>query len=144
MKKFNSCMEIFFRCLVAKSHQRYIAEQCTTGGKHLARYTTIRNFPDTWAMLSTCSCKHLRCKFDVIISRMIWVIHRRCSRTTLLSIGDAMAMFSPVLYLLHHAAIRQQNTSDLFFIHDLIWQPHGIWFHGKSLQLLHALHKAHT
>ena len=96
MKKINSCMEIFFRCLVAKSHQRYIAEQCTAVGKHLARYTTIQNFPDTWAMLSTCSCKHLRCKFDVIISRMIWVIHRRCSRTTLRSIGDAMAMFSPV------------------------------------------------
>ena len=37
-------------------------------------------------------CKHRRCVFDVMISRIIWMIHRRCSRTGLRSIGDAMAM----------------------------------------------------
>ena len=70
---------------------------------------------------------------------MIRVIHRRCSRT----ISDTMEMFSPVCTISYpHPVIRQQNKSDLFFIHDLIRQPQGMLFHVKSLHFLYALHKA--
>ena len=80
-----------------------------------------RHIGDTSAMFSTWSCKYRRCIFDVITSRMIWVIHRWCSRTVLWSIGNAMAMFSSVCSIFYlHPVICQQNKSDLFFIHDLI------------------------
>ena len=65
----------------------------------------------------------------MMISRMIWVIHCRCSRTALRSIGDAIGIFSPVCSILYiHHVIRQQNNSDIFFIHDLIRQQ-GMWLH---------------
>ena len=88
-------------------------------------HTHRRHIGDTSAMFSTCSRKHRRCIFVVIVPRMIWVIHRRFSPTALRSIGDTMAMFSPVCSIFH-PAIRQQNKGDLF-IHDLILQPQGIY-----------------
>ena len=66
-------------------------------------------------MFPTYSCKHRRCLFDVIISPMVWVIHRRCSRTALRRIGYAMAMLSPVCSIFYRLVIRQQNKRDLFF-----------------------------
>ena len=87
-------------------------------------------------MFSQCWCKHRRCIFDVIISRMICVIHRRFYRTALQNIDNVMAMFSPVCFIFHlHPVIRQQNKSVLSFIHDLIRQPQGMWLHVKSLHL---------
>ena len=102
-----------------------------------------RHIGDRSAMFPTCSRKHRQCIFDVIVSPMVWVIHRRCYRTALRSIDDAMAMLPPACSISYlHLVIRQQNKSDFFFIHDLIRQPQGMWFHVKSLHLLYALHKA--
>ena len=151
----NACIEIFSRCFVVQNHRRYIAnsaEQSTTPSiqnntKHSVRYTKVKNVADTSAMFPTWSCKHRRCIFDVIISPMMaWVIHRRCSRTVLRSIGDASLRVRNVINLFFyiftfHPIIRQRNESDLFFIDDLIRQPQGMWFDVKSLQPLYAIHK---
>ena len=47
---------------------------------------------------------------------MIWVIQRRSSRAALRSIGDAMAMFSTVCFIILHPAIIQQNKNDFFLV----------------------------
>ena len=84
----------------------------------LSRSTSrFRHIGDTSAMFSPCSCKHRRCIFDVIIiaadlgysspvihellceaSVMLWRCYRLCAL---------------------HPVIRQQNKSNLYFIHDL-------------------------
>ena len=55
------------------------AKQCTTVGEHSMRHIKVKNVADTSAMFPTCSCKYRRCIFDVVISPMVWMIHRRCS-----------------------------------------------------------------
>ena len=58
-------------------------EQRTTVGEHSAKYTKMKKcrrlIGDTSTTLPTTSCKHRRCILDVIISPMVWVIHRRYS-----------------------------------------------------------------
>ena len=137
---------IFPRYLVAKNHRWYIAEQRRTVSEYSAPYAKVQKVGGTSTMFSTCSCKHRQCIFYVIISRMIWVIYRRCSRNVLQSVCNIMAMFSPVCFIFYlHPSKRHTkyaNTKVIsLFTHDLIRQPHGMWFHMESL-LLYALHKA--
>ena len=90
-KKCNACIEMFTHCFVAKNHRRYNAEQRRAAHSSRRTFGEVhhglrcpRLIGDTSEMFSTCSCKQRRCIFDVVISRMIWVIHRRCSRAALL------------------------------------------------------------
>ena len=93
-------------------------------------------------MFPTCSCLHRRCLFCVIIPPMVLVIRRRCSRTVLRRIRDVMTKLRWAHSLFSfNPVIRQQNRSVLFFIHYLIRQSQGMWFHVKSLHLLYALNK---
>ena len=92
-------------------------------------------------MLPTCSCKHRRCVFDVIMSLMVWVIHRRYSPMFPNSSAKHRRCyddaFAYVFYLFSPSNMPMQlNKSDFFFIHDLIRQPQGMWFHLKSLLLI--------
>ena len=75
--------------------------------------TPRRQISDISAMFLTCSCKHRRCIFDVIILRMTWVLHRRCSRTTRRCYGN---VFACVLYFLYPPsnAPTEQNWSVLY------------------------------
>ena len=95
------------------NHRRFIAEQRRAAQnilEHSARYTKVKNVADTSG-----------------------------SRLSLRSIGDAMAMLSPACSIFTLSPVIHQHTkSDLFFIHDLIQQPQGMWFHVKSLKILNA------
>ena len=105
-KNFNACIEIFSCCFVDKNHKRYITDQRRAAhnrrriiGEAHQGLKSPRHSGGTSAMFSTCWCKHRRCIFDVIISQMICVIHRRCYRTALQNIDNVMAMFSPVCFI---------------------------------------------
>ena len=95
-------------------------------------------------MFPTCSCNHRRCIFDVIVSPIVWEINRRCCRTALRSINDALAILSPECFIfsVHPEMRTPTEQSDLSFIYDLVRQPQCMWFHVKSLHLFYALHKA--
>ena len=73
------------------------AEQRTTVGGHSAMCIKVQKVQDSFAAHQHIPVlKYLRCIFDVIISRIISVILRRYFRNDLRSIGDVVAMFSPV------------------------------------------------
>ena len=115
------------RFKMSRTHRRHIGDTSTTHRRHIG---------DTLVMFSTCSCKHRRCIFDVMISRMIWVIHHRFSRTALRSIGVAMMMFSPLCSVI-------QNTKVISSLAKISFGSHtGTWFDAKSLYFGYTLHKA--
>ena len=139
------------RSIVAKKHRRYIVEQRRTICEHSVRYTEVKNVAAISATFPTCSYKHRRCLhglFDVIISSMVWVIHGRCSpmfpncpATHRRCYGDAL--LGVFYFFSAFSNTPTEQKSDLFFIHDLIRQPQGMWFHVKYLIFLYALHMWH-
>ena len=104
-----------------------------------------RHNGDTSVMFSTCSCKYRWWIFAVIMPLVIWVIHRRCSRTARWSIDDAIWRCFRLHALFSISTQKYANSSyksDLFFSHDVIRYPQCMWLHVKSLHFLYTRHYA--